>query len=71
MNSLASWLVSPPPSRSIARRADGEVTRDAFLADVAALAQVIARHGRGRWLLSTEDAYACAVGLFADRKSVV
>ncbi len=65
MNPLASWLVSPPCSRAIARRADRGVTTEAFLADVAALAHVIARQGRGRWLLSTEDAYPCAVGLFA------
>ncbi|MSR63751.1 MAG: hypothetical protein EXS08_15095 [Planctomycetes bacterium] len=65
MNPLSSWLVLPPSTRTIARRAEGDVTTEAFLSDVADLAHVIALHGRGRWLLSTEGAYDCAVGLFA------
>lgn len=38
---------------------------DAFTADVAALAHVLKERESGRWLLCTESAYGCAVGLFA------
>jgi 3-hydroxymyristoyl/3-hydroxydecanoyl-(acyl carrier protein) dehydratase len=65
VNPLSNLLADLPPTRSIARRDAGEVTAETFRADVGALACVIERQGRGRWLLGTEDAYACAVGLFA------
>ncbi len=62
---LSRWLVVHDAPRALCWHAGIEMRTDAFVADVAALAQVLEQRGNGRWIVCTESAYACAVGLFA------
>jgi len=62
---LSRWLAVNAGSRALSRREGGLVSSEVFVRDVAALAQVLASRGKGRWILCTESAYSCAVGLFA------
>jgi acyl-coenzyme A synthetase/AMP-(fatty) acid ligase len=49
----------------VAVRADRTMTWAELARDVDALADAVASHGPGRWLLFADDAYAFAVGLLA------
>ncbi len=65
MRTLARWLIDQRPAQPLCSRGGDLVSSDAFVGDVAALAELIEQHGSGRWILCTESAYACAVGLLA------
>ena len=65
MSTLARWFAPEAGPRAIAWRDGIALEHAAFLGDVAALVHVLQQRESGRWILCTESAYACAVGLFA------
>ena len=65
MRNLAAWLIDEGAPRPVCSRGNEVVASDAFARDVAALVAALELRGSGRWILCTESAYACAVGLLA------
>ncbi len=65
MRTLARWLIDQGTAQPLCSRDGDLVSSDAFVRDVTALVTVLEQHGSGRWILCTESAYACAVGLLA------
>ncbi len=65
MRTLARWLIDQGTPRPLCSRGGEIVASDSFVRDVTALAVALEQRGSGRWILCTESAYACAVGLLA------
>ncbi|MBK8180217.1 MAG: acyl-CoA synthetase [Planctomycetes bacterium] len=70
MRTLRDWLVleaaeSRHGARVLCGRGTGVLDSARFLEDVARLVGALRGEPRGRWVLCTESAWACAVGLFA------
>ena len=51
MTPLSRWLVVHDAPRALCWRSGIETKSDAFVADVAALAQALEQHGNGRWIV--------------------